>query len=57
MMRVGMAVLMALTLAGCGKKPSFTEAPQGRAEDRFPTVYPNPALDPKPESKARPGTP
>ena len=62
LMRVGAAVLIALALAGCGKKPGFTEAPQGRAEDRFPNIYPNPALDPKPEhpkpeTKAQPSTP
>ena len=38
----------ALTLSGCGKKPSFVDAPQGAAADRFPQPYPNPTTDPKP---------
>jgi len=39
---------VALTLAGCGKKPSFVDPPQGKAADKFPGVYPNPKTDPKP---------
>ncbi len=39
---------VALTLAGCGKKPGFVDAPQGRENDRFPQGYPNPKTDPKP---------
>ena len=39
---------VALTLAGCGKKPSFVDPPQGKAADKFPGTYPNPKTDPKP---------
>ena len=57
--RLTAAGLVVLAVAGCGKKPGFVEPPQGRTDDRFPNVYPNPALDPKPQPQpqARPGTP
>ncbi|MBK3799715.1 hypothetical protein GAY33_10805 [Azospirillum brasilense] len=42
------AVALALALAGCGKKPSFVDPPQGREADKFPGTYPNPKTDPKP---------
>ena len=42
------ALAVALALAGCGKKPKTLDAPQGKEADRFPQVYPNPTLDPKP---------
>jgi hypothetical protein len=63
------ASLAVMALAACGKKPSFVEPPQGRAADRFPGVYPNPALDPQPQpqrqapapspapAQTQPGTP
>lgn len=35
-----LALAVALPLADCGKKPSFVDPPQGRANDRFPRVYP-----------------
>lgn len=47
-LRLAAAGLAILALAGCGKKPGYVEPPQGRAADRFPGVYPNPALDPQP---------
>lgn len=43
---------VALTLAGCGKKPSVLDAPQGKEADRFPQPYPNPITDPKPGQPA-----
>ena len=55
-LRVAAALLATLALAGCGKKPGFVEPPQGRATDRFPSVYPNPALDPQPQRQAPPAT-
>ncbi|HYD69396.1 hypothetical protein [Azospirillum sp.] len=43
-----LAVALALSLGGCGKKPEFVDAPQGKEADRFPQAYPNPSLDPRP---------
>ena len=34
------------------RSPATLEPPQGRAADRFPSVYPNPALDPQPQRQA-----
>jgi predicted small lipoprotein YifL len=51
-LRIAAALLATLALAGCGKKPGYLEPPQGRAADRFPSVYPNPALDPQPQRQA-----
>jgi len=34
-------ILVALPLAGCGKKPGGVTAPQGEEEDRFPRTYPS----------------
>ena len=45
-LRIAAALLATVALTGCGKKPGFVEPPQGRAADRFPGVYPNPALRP-----------
>jgi hypothetical protein len=62
-LRIAAACLVALALTGCGKKPSLVEPPQGRAADRFPGTYPNPALDPQPQrqtpapTQAQPSTP
>jgi hypothetical protein len=62
-LRIAAACLMALALAGCGKKPGYVEPPQGRATDRFPGTYPNPTLDPQPQrqapapTQAQPSTP
>lgn len=47
------AVVLCAGLSGCGKKPEFVSPPQGEEADRFPRTYPNPALDPKPESTPR----
>jgi hypothetical protein len=55
-LRIATALIAAVALAGCGKKPGFVEPPQGRAADRFPGVYPNPALDPQPQRQAPPAT-
>ena len=50
--RLPLAVLaLLLGLAGCGKKPNFVDAPQGRDHDTFPHKYPNPASDPAPGSQ------
>jgi hypothetical protein len=43
-----LALVLALSLGGCGKKPEFVDAPQGKEADRFPQPYPNPSLDPRP---------
>jgi hypothetical protein len=51
-LRITAATVAVLALVGCGKKPGFVEPPQGRAADRFPGVYPNPALDPQPQRQA-----
>ncbi len=49
---LALAVTFALALSGCGKKPKTVDAPQGKEADRFPQVYPNPALDPQPGQPA-----
>lgn len=41
-------VVLSLTLAGCGKKPSQLDPPPDVTEDHFPLSYPDPATDPKP---------
>ena len=35
-------------LAGCGKRPSQVEPPEGAKEVVFPEVYPDVSTDPKP---------
>lgn len=55
-LQITAAFLATLVLAGCGKKPGYVEPPQGRAADRFPGTYPNPALDPQPQRQAPPAT-
>ncbi|MBI1208230.1 MAG: hypothetical protein GC191_13210 [Azospirillum sp.] len=47
-----LALTLALTLIGCGKKPGIVEPPQGAAADTFPHRYPNPKLDPRPVTAA-----
>ena len=58
---VVVVALAAALLAGCGKKPSFVDAPSGVKPDPFPRMYPNPASEsrsgirvyPTPESEGR----
>ena len=47
---------VALTLAGCGKKPKFVDSPVPEGQvDPFPRTYPNPSQDPKPGKPAGSG--
>lgn len=38
-----MALFLVAGLAGCGVKPQDVDPPQGKAQDRFPRVYPDPS--------------
>jgi hypothetical protein len=49
--RLVLPALLALALlAGCGKKPSHLDPPEGAGPDAalFPRAYPNPKYDPQP---------
>jgi hypothetical protein len=57
MSRASPLILLALStalLAGCGKKPSFVDAPAGVKPDPFPRTYPNPASEGGPSGRVYP---
>ena len=39
--RLALMCAVGLLLAGCGRKPSSVDPPQGKANDHFPQPYPN----------------
>lgn len=51
---LALAAVLALSVAGCGKKPQFVDPPQGHDADKFPHPYPNPSTDPKPGQTTAP---
>ncbi len=44
---IALGVLVSITLAGCGVKPSTLSPPPGAENETFPRTYPDPATDPQ----------
>ena len=53
------ALMLALPLEGCGKKPGHLDPPEGAGPDaaRFPRAYPNDRYDPVPVGAKAPAAP
>ena len=44
---IWMGSLVVFGLSACGKKPGQVDPPPGVSKNSFPSVYPDPATDPK----------